>query len=239
MHGDRSYRRSGEAAAAGAEDRPALRGVDAHAKDGVDRGESVGAGLLDRPGDRNHVGGARRELHDDRQVRRLADRARHLRRERGILTEEQAALHVRARDVELERHDARRLRERLDDEDVVVDAVSRDVHDHRDAQLRPLRSVDARDLCRAGVLQADRVEDARGRLGDPVLRVARPRVARRSLVDIGVYEGQLIVVDAVDVEDRRQVEAPVRLLALLLLNVKVTVELAPADPTPGPVDGPG
>src|SRR5207249_9597517 len=38
---------------------PALRGVDAHAKDGVDRGESVGAGLLDRPGDRNHVGGAR------------------------------------------------------------------------------------------------------------------------------------------------------------------------------------
>ena len=65
---------------------------------------------------------------------------------------------------------------------VVLDAVSGDVHDHRNAELGPRSAVPARDLDRAGVLQADRVEDARRRLRDAVLRIARSRVRGRSLV---------------------------------------------------------
>jgi len=168
--------------APGAEDRPPLLGVDAHAEHGVDRGDAVGAGLLDRARDRDDVGRVRRELHDDRQIGLLLHGRGHLTGQIGIEAEQHPALDVGARDVQLVRDDALDAGELAHHRDVVVDAVPRDVHDHRHTELRPGLQVLLRDARGTGVLEPDRVQDPGWRLGDPVLRVARTREHRRALV---------------------------------------------------------
>ena len=182
MHRDGTERGPGESAAAGAEHRTPLRDIDAHAEDGVDRRQAIRAGRFARLRDLDDVGSVRRELHDDGFVGRVLHSSGHLRRELRVGPEQHATLDVRARHVQLERDDAGRSIEGLDDEDVVVDAVARDVDDHGHAELRPDLPVLARDLLGAGILEADRIEDPRRGLGDPVLRVAGARTWCRALV---------------------------------------------------------
>ena len=106
----------------------------------VDRGQRVGAGVGDRPGDRADVGDVRRELDEQRQVRRAADGGRDLGRGARVDRElEPAPADVRAADVELDPGDAGHAVEPADDLDVVVDRLAGDVDDDRRLPAGPGR----------------------------------------------------------------------------------------------------
>src|SRR2546426_8401944 len=100
-----------------------------------------------------------------------------------MAAEQHAALDVRARHVDLIRDNTWRSGHFVHYKHVVVDAVPGDVHDDRDAELRPRLSILARNFCCAGILETYRVEDPGGRLGDSVLRVARSSRWSCSLID--------------------------------------------------------
>ena len=110
---------------------------DGDPRQGVDRGQRVGAGVLDGPGDRPDVGDVRRELHEQRQVGGSPDggrdRAGGLRVDREL---EAALADVRAADVQLDAGDARDAVEPPRDLDVVVDRLAGDVDDDRHPPAR-------------------------------------------------------------------------------------------------------
>jgi len=72
--------------------------------------------------------------------------------------------------------------EGLNDEDVVADAVARDVDDHGHAELPPDLAVFASDLFGTRVLESDGIQDARRSLCDAVLRIPGARVRCRAFV---------------------------------------------------------
>ena len=149
----------------------------------------------------------RRQLHEQRQVRRAPDRGGHLASGAGVDRElETAPPDVRAADVELDAGDARNAVEAPGDLDVVLDRLARDVDDHRDLPAGPGAGVLLDDGIDARVLEADRVEHPARRLGDARRRVADPRPERGPLaadraepVDVD----DLAVLDAVAERPRR------------------------------------
>ena len=158
-------------------------GRDGDAGERVDRGQRVGAGVGDRPGDRADVGDVRRQLDEERQVGGAPDgrrdgAARPRRRSRTgcrplptfgqLMLSSMPAMPGHA--VEPAR-----------DLGVVGDRLAGDVDDHRHPPAGPRRGVLLDDRVDAGVLEPDRVEHPARRLGHARRRVADPRPERRAL----------------------------------------------------------
>ena len=142
-------------------------------------GAAAGCGL----GDGDDVRDVGRELDDDRQGDGLPHATGDLLGELRALAEVQAALHVGAADVDLERGDAGRALRRGRERGELVDALAGDAQDDGRAPFGPSGRVVAEDGIDAGVLEPDGVQEPAGTVGGAGLGVPLPGVRRGGLGD--------------------------------------------------------
>ena len=173
--------------------------VDRHRQERIDQRDGVGARLFRRAGERRHIGHVGRELRDHRQARHLPDRADDVEGAVQAAPERDAAfLDVRARDVQLERGHAFRVRQDARELDILVERAAADVDDHRRAAVAQLRQLFLDEPVDADPLQADRIEHAGGRLDDSFRRMAlafgeeqsldRDAAEQREVDDVRVFD---------------------------------------------------
>ena len=173
-------RRAGVPAGAACELRAAGHRVELEPANRVDQRETVRARGGDRPRRLGDVPRRRRELRVQRLGGRLPRRGNELGSSLGRL------LDVRAREVQLDRHDVVAVVEPRADVGVVRgrEPADRDPDGH--AERREPRQVVPDERLDSRVLQADRVQHPRVRLGDARRRVALARERRHRLRHEGV-----------------------------------------------------
>ena len=101
----------------------------------------------------------------------------------GVDAQVEAVADVRARDVQLDRVEAGVAADELRHRDELVLVLARDVGDHGGPDRAEVGEVVGPEVVDAVVVEADRVEQARGRLDGARGRVARPRPCRHRLGD--------------------------------------------------------
>ncbi len=101
----------------------------------------------------------------------------------GVDAEVEPVADVRARDVQLDRREARLRAQHLGHGDELVLVFPGDVGDHRRAHRAQVRKMVGDEVLDAVVIQADRVEQSRGRLGGTRGWVSRTRLEGHRLRD--------------------------------------------------------
>ena len=150
--------------------------IDLHPGDGIDHRQRIRAARLRRLRDLPDIGHVRAQLHDHRLPGRLFHRRCDLLDRPGIRSErDPALLHVRAGNVDFQKIRAFFVREPPHTIDVLLRAVSADIHDHLRVKLLQEPQIPLRKCLLSGILKTDGIQHPGGCLADSRGRVTRPR----------------------------------------------------------------
>ena len=163
------------------EHRAALVEVDGHGLERIHKAQAVRARVFAREGHLGDVLGVRRELDDERLRRVLAHAGHHLMRAVGLdAVRDAARLDVRARDVQLDEIDVRRV-EQARAFFIRLDGAAAEVRHHGRAERAHRGQLVLDEVAHAGVLQTDGVDEPGRRLKQAHAGVAGLALERQAL----------------------------------------------------------